>query len=119
MKPLRIYIAGPYSGSDFDAVKRNVCNAIDAGIKIFKKGHYPYVPHLTHLIKERADETGCALTWHDFIRWDMPWIDVCDALLLLDRSPGADLELERAKNIGKVIYYAVDDIPNLSNEKDK
>ena len=113
MKPLRIYLAGPYSGSDRKEIERNVKHAIDAGIKIFLKGHFPYVPHLTDLVDLRAKEMGSEMTWHDFIRWDMPWLKVCDALLYLGKSKGADLELEEANRLGKQIFYSVDEIPEL------
>lgn len=111
MRSLRIYLAGPYSGASREEIERNVNRAIDAGIEIFLKGHFPHVPHLTDLVDLRAREIGRELTWHDFICWDMPWLEVCDALLYLGKSKGADLELEEAKRLGKQIFYSVDDIP--------
>ena len=119
MKALRIYIAGPYSGSDPKEINRNVCNAIDAGIEMFLRGHYPYVPHLTHLIKSRAEETGRELTWHDFIRWDLPWLEMCDAVLYLGKSTGADLEFEEAKRLGKLIFYSIEEIPDLRDVEER
>ena len=58
MKPLLIYIAGPYTASDRQGIDRNVNRAIDVGIEIFNKGHFPYVPHLTDLVDKRAKRTG-------------------------------------------------------------
>lgn len=119
MKSLRIYIAGPYSGSNSEQIDRNVFNAIDAGIEMFRRGHYPYVPHLTHLIKSRAEETGNRLSWKDFIRWDMPWLEMCDAILYLGRSIGADLELQEAKRLGKLIFYSIEEIPDLRGVEER
>ena len=119
MKSLRIYIAGPYTGSSSKEIERNVFNAIDAGIEIFRKGHYPYVPHLTHFIKSRAEETGKGLSWHDFIRWDMPWLEMCDAILYLGMSRGADHELEEAKHLGKLIFYSIEEIPDLRDVEER
>ena len=116
MKPLRIYIAGPYSGRDREDIERNVNRAIDAGIEIFLKGHFPYVPHLTDLVDLRAKKTGKELTWDDFIRWDMPWLKVCDALLHLGTSKGADLELEEAKRLGKRIFHSIAEIPEIESQ---
>ena len=113
-KSLLIYVAGPYSGANRDEIKRNVDNAIDVGIKIFLKGHFPYIPHLTDLVDYRAKEIGVNLTWNDFIRWDIPWLKMCNALLYLGKSNGADLELENAKSLGKQIFYSVDEIPPRS-----
>ncbi|MCI0565530.1 MAG: DUF4406 domain-containing protein [Nitrososphaera sp.] len=113
MKPLRIYIAGPYSGIHRNEIEKNVASAIDAGIEVFLKGHFPYVPHLTDLIDQRANQIGKPLSWHDFIRWDMPWLEACDAFLYLGKSKGADLELEEAKRLKKKIFYSLDEIPDL------
>ena len=113
MKPLLIYVAGPYSGATRPEIEKNVNSAIDAGVETYLKGHFPYVPHLTDLVDRRAKETGNDLTWEDFIRWDMPWLKVCDALLYLAPSKGADLELGVAKKLGKQIFYSVDDLPPI------
>jgi hypothetical protein len=121
-KPLKIYIAGPYSAETEEQRVKNVNAAIDASFEVFAKGHFPYVPHLTHYVDARANEVGHNLTWEDYIRWDMPWVRVCDALLFLRSSRGADLELQEAKNLGKQIFYTLGEIPaleasqNLSNQ---
>ena len=113
MKPLLIYVAGPYSAATRNQIENNVNCAIDAGVKIYLSGHFPYVPHLTDLVDKRAKETGNDLSWEDFIRWDMPWLKVCDALLYLGSSKGADLELGEAERLGKRIFYSVDDLPPI------
>jgi len=115
MDSLRIYIAGPYSGTSREQIKKNVDRAIDAGVEIFLKGHFPYVPHLTDLVDARARETGKELTWHDFICWDMPWLRICDALLYLGKSKGSDLEVDEAQRLGKKIFYSINDIPRATS----
>lgn len=110
--PLKIYIAGPYTAETEEQRLKNVQAAIDASFTIFFKGHFPYVPHLTHFVDLRANEVGHNLTWEDYIRWDMPWVEVCDALLYLKSSRGADLELHHAKTLGKQIFFSVDEIPS-------
>lgn len=121
-KALKIYIAGPYSAETEEQRVKNVNAAIDASFDVFAKGHFPYVPHLTHFVDVRANEVGHNLSWEDYIRWDMPWVGVCDALLFLRSSRGADLELQEAKSLGKQIFYSLSEIPevvgtqNLSNE---
>ena len=111
MKPLLIYIAGPYTGSTRKEIDQNVNRAIDVGIEIFRKGHFPYIPHLTDLVDKRAKEIGTDMSWHDFMSWDSPWISVCDAMLYLGESKGANLELEEAKRLGKEIFYSSLEIP--------
>lgn len=118
VKPLKIYVAGPYTAPTAGRRLSNVNAAIDAGIALFFKGHFPHVPHLTHFVDERANETGARLSWEDYIRWDMPWVAACDALLYLSGSRGADLELEAAKAAGKLIFYSVDEVPEADEAAD-
>ncbi len=105
VKEMRIYVAGPYTADTDDERLNNVTKAIDAAICLYQKGHTPYVPHLTHLIDERAKELGIVITREDYVRrWDKPWLEVCDALLLLAESPGAREELDTARSLGKQIF---------------
>jgi len=105
---MKIYVAGPYTARHLRDTQRNVDTAIDMGIQIWKKGHFPYIPHLTHYIYLRPT---CDLEWEDFIEWDKVWLDACDAFLYLGKSRGADLELKYAKSKGKIIFKNLDDIP--------
>jgi len=114
-KALRIYIAGPYTSLDEKGHELNTHRAIDAGIAVFKKGHHPYIPHLTHYVDLRAKAVGIELSWSDYIEWDLPWLDMCDALLFLGKSKGADLELERARKHGKRIYLSIAEIPEANS----
>ena len=116
MNPLRIYVAGPYSGRDREEIERNVSRAIDAGIEIFLKGHFPYIPHLTDLVDQRAKKIDKPMIWDDFMRWDMPWLEVCDALLYLGRSNGADREVAEAERLGKRIFYSLEEVSSLDQQ---
>lgn len=107
---LKIYIAGPYSAKTEQQRIRNVNLAIDAGLKLFFKGHYPYIPHLTHFIDLYAIKKSIKMKWDDYIHWDLPWLEFCDAILYLGKSNGADLELERAKKLGKKVFYLIEEI---------
>jgi hypothetical protein len=108
---LKIYIAGPYTNETEQIVESNVNKAIDAGIQIYKKGHFPYIPHLTYWVDKRAKDIKQDMAWEDYIVWDMEWLSLCDAILYLGSSKGADIELNEAKNDGKKVYMSVDDIP--------
>ena len=115
MEPMRIYIAGPYTAPNRQETDQNVNRAIDAGIEVFNRGHFPYVPHLTHLVDQRARDTGEEMSWADFIKWDNPWLQISDALLLIAESPGANIELQEAKRLGKTIFYSTNEIPWLQS----
>ena len=92
---------------------QNVMKAIDAGLILWKKGHYPYIPHLTHFVDLRAKEKGIEMKWEEYIEWDKAWLEVCDALLFLGNSKGAIKELEYAKTLGKIIFYDIKEVPNI------
>ena len=113
MRPLLIYVAGPYTGPNRQEIDRNVNRAIDAGIEIFDRGHFPHVPHLTDIVDKRAKEVGRELSWGDFMAWDAPWLKACDALLFIGESRGANIELGEAKRLGKTIFYSTSEIPRL------
>ena len=112
---LRIYIAGPYTAETQEQQLANAYVAIDAGIAVLLKGHFPFVPHLSHWVDMRAREEGIKLKWEDYIDWDMEWLRQCDALLFLGTSRGANLELEEAQKLNKSIYLSLDKIPSVKN----
>ena len=114
---LKIYVAGPYTAQTIDERRENVNRAIDVAIHIFKKGHFPYIPHLTHFVDERAKEIGIDLQWDDYIAWDLAWLELCDALLMLGSSKGADMELEHAKKLGLRIFSSVEEITNENTSR--
>ncbi|MHA2191232.1 MAG: DUF4406 domain-containing protein [Candidatus Thorarchaeota archaeon] len=110
---MKIYVAGPYTGSTMEQIDNNVQKAIDAGIQIWKKGHFPFIPHVLHWVDLRAHELNVPMNWDDYMLWDAPWLDDCDALFLLAESKGALLECQRAEEEGKVIFHSIDEIPNV------
>lgn len=109
--PLKIYIAAPYSAEAEDERLSNTKIAIDSAIELFQKGHYPYVPHLTHWVDGRVNEVGSKISWEGYMEWHRPWLEVCDGLLYLGSSKGADIELQMAKDLGKMIYYSITEVP--------
>lgn len=114
---LRIYIAGPYTAPTEAERVVNTQRAIAAGLKIFRLGHIPYIPHLTHYVDIYAQSTGVRMTWDDYIALDLAWLEVCDALLYLGPSKGADLELQYATDLGKTIFRAISEIPSRNNAR--
>ncbi len=110
---MTIYIAGPYTGSTLEDVERNVHRSMEAGLRIWKKGHFPYIPHLTHWPDILARELKIEMDWTDYMNWHAPWVDHCDALFLLAESKGALLEYKRAKEEGKIVFHSLDEIPNV------
>jgi hypothetical protein len=110
---MKIYVAGPYTGQTKEEIEENVRKAMEAGLKIWKKGHFPYIPHLTHWPDILAKELGIDMDWPDYMNWHAPWVDHCDALFLLGESKGALLELNRAKEQGKTVFHTLEEIPTV------
>ncbi len=113
---MRIYVAGPYSGTNPSQVEHNIRTAVAAGVEIIRRGHYPYIPHLTHYV-DLVRDTTLHLSWEDHLDWGLAWLDKADALLYLAPSRGANIELDYATRNNKQIFRAVDDIPVLSSRR--
>jgi hypothetical protein len=111
---LKIYVAGPYTAPTPELCRANVDKAIDAGLSLWKKGHFPYIPHLTHYIDEFAMQTGVPMSYEEYLEMDTAWLKECDALLYLGSSKGADYELENAKGLGLIIFHSIDEVHNCS-----
>jgi len=116
-RSLKIYIAAPYFADTEEERRKNTEAVIDIALTLFKKGHFPYIPHLTHWVDNRAKETEITMEYEDYMKWHRPWLEICDAFLYLDSSKGADLELQAAKDLGKLIFYSIDEIPVVENKE--
>ena len=107
----KIYIAGPYTAPDPETRQANVDAAVAIAVHLLKRGHFPFIPHLTHYVDEWTKGTEFVLEWEDYIAWDLVWLNECDALFYLSPSRGADLELSEAERLGKPIYRSLVDVP--------
>lgn len=113
MKSMKIYVAGPYTGSTLEEIEANVRQAMEAGLRIWKKGHFPYIPHLTHWPDILARDLEIEMDWEDYMKWHAIWVDDCDALFFLAESKGALLEYSRAQEDGKIIFHNLEEIPDV------
>jgi hypothetical protein len=114
-KSMHIYIAGPYSGS-LREVKKNIKRAVFAGVEMIRRGHYPYIPHLTHYV-DQLKGSKITLEWEDHLDWGLAWLDRCDALLYLGSSRGTEIELNHALNQGKLVFRSIDEVPILPSRR--
>jgi len=112
---LIIYIAGKYNAPTTGEKLKNTHKAMDIGVEVYKMGHYPVIPHLTHWLEERMDYNGEPPRqnewWYNF---DNLIIPKCDALLKISKpgeSKGADLEEQLAEKLGLKVYYNIHDLP--------
>jgi hypothetical protein len=102
-RPLRVYIASPYTLGD---VGRNVHESMRAADELVKLGHVPYAPllsHLWHLIIPHTPDF-----WY---RLDLRWLEACDIVLRLPgQSVGADNEVKRALELGMPVGFSIEEI---------
>lgn len=108
---LRVYVAGPYTAPTPELVESNVQRAIDFGIMVIRKGHIPYIPHLSHWVELRAQQAWESISYEKWLEIDREWIRLCDALLIIETSPGVQSERAYAEQLGMPIFYSVDDLP--------
>ena len=111
---MKIFISGPYSAQTEAEREKNALRVVDVAIRLMKKGHVPFIPHLMHWLDKRARELGYELTWEDFMYHDSAWLKDCEAILYLDSSEGADIELHEARKLGLKIYYDETEIPEAA-----
>lgn len=117
MSPLKIFISGPITNggtADEETVYKNVANAIEAGIELIRKGHFPFIPHLSVLTNNVAKRQGVEIPWQTWMAIDDAFLQTCDALLSLGNSKGADVEWERALDLGLEVYCSVEEVPEVS-----
>jgi hypothetical protein len=108
-----IFVSGPYSHPDDMRVLNNVENAMWVGYELTRRGHWPVVPHLMHYFDMFLRRERIAHPPYDFyIQWCLSLLDRCDALYLIDRSPGADQEVRRANRNNIPIYRRMNQVPD-------
>ena len=101
--PLRVYIAGPYSGGD---VAVNVFRAMQAWNALYDAGYAPFLPHLTHFIHIFAPRH-----YEEWLRYDLQWLPLCDVVVRLDgESKGADREEKEAGRLGIPVVHGLVDL---------
>jgi hypothetical protein len=120
-KSLLILISGPYlSGTDGDEAKiQKNLEAMEAyALPLFKKGHLGMVGEWAAwpVIKSAGGDTHSS---PEFTEYQYPvahrLLEKCDAILRIPgESRGADLEMEKARQMGKIIFTDIDQIPDLT-----
>ena len=124
VKPLRIYVAGPYTPKSknphaaIQEAAQNVHRAITVALVLISKGHYPFVPHLTHYIHTNP---MCKrdLGEEFYYRYDNTFLEHwAEALFYMGPSKGADAELTLAKKLGLKIFRSFDEVPEVDEFED-
>jgi hypothetical protein len=107
MQPLWIMISGPFGGSAERAAQLRTLN--EAAVAVFRLGHLPVVG--ANLALPMIDAAGGAYD-EIMLPVSLELAERCDACLRIEgASRGADLEVERFRQLGRPVYTRVEDIP--------
>lgn len=106
-----VFVSGPYSADTAEAIQRNVDRAMQAGLDLYRLGHIPFIPHLSHWLDAYQRRVGFGLQYEDYMAMDRAMLHRCDSVLYLGASPGADREVEEAEAIGKHVYRSLAEMP--------
>jgi predicted RNA-binding Zn-ribbon protein involved in translation (DUF1610 family) len=118
MKPMCIYIASKLSASTPIEYLKNLRESIKAAAKVWRRGHYPYVPGLDFMVY--LELNGDYGNGHEQpYDCGVEWVKRCDALLLVngyDESENVRKEFLTAEENDKIIFYSVDEIPSVNSK---
>lgn len=116
--PETVYIATRLSDLKPARLLVNGGIAIREGIRVAKKGHYPFIPSLDYLMymqmsHEDLDELGDEY----YYGYSINFLDKCESMYVangLEDSKGVKAEHARALETDKKIYYEFEDIPAVN-----
>lgn len=108
-----VYIAGPYTAPTTEGIQENIDAACAAAYRVLLRGHTPLLPHTMTDGFDRWHEAiyGQRRPYESYLEWDFALLRVCDGLLFLGSSRGADLEAALARELGKPVWNDVAEIP--------
>ena len=119
---MMILIAGPYRGGTNDdpiLIKKNLEKLESVALPIFRKGHIPMIGEWVALPLMKlagSKEIGDGI-WNE-IQYPIAHrlLEKCEAVFRIEgESKGADNDVRIAKELGLIIYYSLDEIPDLTH----
>lgn len=113
-----VYVAGPYSGVDYNEIEANIRRAEAAAIELWEAGFGVFCPHLN---TEHFEVKAKDVPQEAYLECDLLILPACTALLLLGgwaESKGALGEAYRARELGIPIFYSIEAIKRWREEKD-
>lgn len=112
-RPLRVYIAGPYSNPDEAKRDRNIEMAAQHAALLLKAGHYPFCPHT---MTARFEDEHPEVDYPFYLRMYCHWMKFCDAVYVLpgwQSSNGTAIELRLAEELRMPIYFDASFVPTV------
>ena len=119
---MMILIAGPYRGGTNDdpiLIKKNLEKLESVALPIFRKGHIPMIGEWVALpLMNLAGSKEIGDSVWDEIQYPIAHrlLEKCEAVFRSEgESKGADNDVRIAKELGLIIYYSLDEIPDLTH----
>lgn len=104
-----IAVAGPYNAETDEQKTKNLKAMNIAAAAVYKKGHIPVIGVNTSLYV--ADELPQLDRRKVISDISFAIVELCDAILVIGSSPGADHERKIIEGKGLPVYYNLNDIP--------
>ena len=114
-----IYVAGKYTGKDWDQVQSHIDKAENASVQLFAKGWNVVTPHKNNAHYEVYEDRFKTLDYRFWIKATLDLLSRCDAIFVLDNwysSQGTIGEIKFALEHNIPIYFEDDGIPDLNGE---
>lgn len=112
MKPLVVYVAGPYRAMNGRTVLEHVRNAEQVALEVWRAGHYAICPHLNTAFFDGECEND---VWLDGY---LEILRRCDALVLCPywhESEGTQREIEVMKSLGRPVWPSSAQLPVVTD----
>ncbi|CAB3758036.1 hypothetical protein GQ57_08525 [Burkholderia sp. MSh2] len=123
MTPLLVLIAGPYrSGTDGDPARiaANLHRLETTALAVYRRGHMPMIAEWVSLplaVAAGSRQVGDAISESFLYPAAHRLLHRCDAVCRIDgASRGADADVSLARQLGKPVYFSVDEIPVAQEE---
>lgn len=105
---MRIYIAGPYTNPDERIKQANVKRAENIAVALARMGHQFYCAHLHTKDWEHKYPD---IPYHFYLNQDLSVLELwAEALYFIASSPGANVELKKASELGLPIFYSLEEV---------
>lgn len=117
IRPMIIGVAGPYSAPTAEQRQANLDSMNEAAARLLEMGHVPVIgmnAALPVLAQAQVPDRYQAV-----MDISLAVISVCDALLLIGESPGANKERDLIRAQGKPVYVRLEDVPMCSSAMDE
>ena len=99
----RIYIAGPLSSKTVPGYLSKVSTMLKIAKRVARMGYSPFIPCNDILLGILDGH----FAYEDFFQMSIAFLEVCDAIFVIDTSPGVLREIELAKKLNIPIFRSL------------